>query len=172
MLIGSPYGPFGDGGVGGNISTFGMIGDQNVVIGKIRIQQSRTRGSVVSIAEVKNGSTFNLSSQAFQDNDYVLLEGLMSADSDGVDGVIGHVKLVSENQIQIYADVGASSLRPSGGFATRIITEYSSSQEIQAIESITSDGFTAQNIGLFPVGGTVILAVSYTHLTLPTNSLV
>ena len=86
----------------------------------------------------------------------------MSADSDGVDGVIGHVKLV-ENQIQIYADVGASSLRPSGGFATRIITEYSSSQEIQAIESITSDGF-AQNIGLFPVGGTVILVGSNGHL--------
>ena len=107
-------------------------------------------GSVVSIVEVKNGSTFNLSSQAFQDNDYVLLEGLMSADSDGVDGVIGHVKLVSENQIQIYADVGASSLRPSGGFATRIITEYSSSQEIQAIESITSDGFTAQKYRPFP----------------------
>ena len=43
VLIGSPYGPFGDGGVEGNISSFGMIGDQNVVIGKIRIQQSRTR---------------------------------------------------------------------------------------------------------------------------------
>ena len=88
----------------------------------------------------------------------------MSADSDGVDGVIGRVKLVSGNQIQLYTDVGASSLRSSGGFATRIITEYSLSQEIQAIESITSDGFTAQNIGLFPVGGTVILVGSNVHL--------
>ena len=55
-------------------------------------------GSVVSIAEVKNGSTFNLSSQAFQDNDYVLLEGLMSADSDGVDGVIGRVNWFQETK--------------------------------------------------------------------------
>ena len=55
VLIGSPYGPFGDGGVGGNISTFGMIGDQNVVIGKIRIQQSHPTRLV------QNASNFGIS---------------------------------------------------------------------------------------------------------------
>ncbi len=42
VLIGSPYGPFGSGGVA-NTSNFGMVGDQNVVFGKIRIRQVRTK---------------------------------------------------------------------------------------------------------------------------------